>query len=66
MSNGAEKMVNKIGYAILKGKCLYFDDLGWDMVRAIAKRAKKSPKYIVIGALKRYAKRYGNEKSKDA
>ncbi len=41
-----------------KGK-IYFDEAGWAMVKAAAKRAHKSPKYVVIAGLKRGMKLYG-------
>jgi hypothetical protein len=56
-------MENKIGHARLKGKKLYFDEVGWAMVKAAAKKAKKSPKTVVIAGLKRGMKL---EKAKNA
>ena len=49
-------MLSKIGHAIFRGKKLHFDEIGWGLVKMIAKKRKKSPKFIVIEALKRYAK----------
>lgn len=44
-----------------RGK-LYFDDKGWKMVKAVAKRMKISPTTLVHRALRRAAKRMKNEK----
>ncbi len=38
-----------------KGK-LYFDQAGWSFVKLVAKRRHKSPKAVVIEAIKRYVK----------
>jgi hypothetical protein len=56
-------MENKIGRANLKGNTLYFDEVGWAMVKAVAKKLKKSPKTVVIAGLKRGMKL---EKAKNA
>lgn len=49
-------MRKKIGYATYKRGALYFDEVGWAMVKGAAKRKHQSPKRIVIDALLRYTK----------
>jgi hypothetical protein len=49
-------MENNVGRARFDGKKLHFDDIGWKMVTTVARRLKKSPKYIVVRALKRYGR----------
>lgn len=54
----------KLGYAEYKRGKLYFDEIGWSMVRQVAKRLHKTPHQVVISALKRYIKYGKNKKSK--
>ncbi len=59
-------MENRIcGTAKFVGNRLQFDAQGWRMVKEVAKRAKKSPRMVVIAALKRYI-RSQREKTKNA
>ncbi len=46
-------MKNKTGKAWFRGKKLYFDDIGWALVKAAAKKTKKSPRVTVLSGLKR-------------
>jgi hypothetical protein len=57
-------MPKKIGYAHYRKGKLYFDDIGWAMICAVAKKRKRSPTRIVIDALKRYVREH--EKAKVA
>jgi hypothetical protein len=50
-----------IGKASYRRGRLYFDAIGWAMVKAAAKRAKKSPHTVVIAALKRGLKLHGKK-----
>lgn len=44
-----------VGYAQYhKGK-LYFDEVGWSLIKKFASKQHRSPKDIVISALRRYA-----------
>lgn len=55
--------MNKIGHATYRRGKLYFDEIGWALVKSVAKRMKKSPQHLVIAALKRWAKKDKNEKA---
>jgi hypothetical protein len=48
--------MKEIGLATYKQGKLYFDEVGWAMVKAAARKAKKSPREVVIAGLKRGAK----------
>jgi len=50
-------MAKRIGKARYDGKKMYFDEIGWRMVKATAKKTKKSPTYVVTRALMLLAKR---------
>lgn len=50
-------MESKHGRARFDGKRLHFDAVGWAMIKKCARKAKKSPKQVVIAALYRAAKR---------
>jgi hypothetical protein len=56
-------MEGKSGYATYRRGKLYFDEVGWAMLKAAAKRTHKSPTQIVIAALMRYARLHKNEKA---
>jgi len=55
-------MENSVGRAIYKRGKLYFNDVSWTMVKAVARRTKKSPKIVVIAALKRHARLIGKKR----
>lgn len=55
--------MNKIARAIIIGNVIQFDNAGWKMVKAVAAQRRKSPKYIVIQALKRVARKQNGKKS---
>ena len=60
-------MENKTGHAVYKRGKLHFDEAGWAMIKAAAKRTKKSPTQVVNAALMRYVRlRDKNEKTQDA
>lgn len=48
--------MTKSGLAQFDGKKLYFDAVGWKMIKAVAKKQKKSPTRVVNEALMRYAR----------
>lgn len=52
---------SKLGYATYLRGSLYFDDIGWAIVKAAAKKTKKSPRAVVIAGLKRGMKLYGKK-----
>lgn len=56
-------MLIPVGHAQLKGKRLCFDQVGWSMVKQVAKKQHKSPRTIVLGALRRYANAQKTKKS---
>jgi hypothetical protein len=56
-------MESKSGYATYRRGKLYFNEVGWAMIKGVAKRLHKSPKQIVVAALRRYARMYKNEKA---
>jgi hypothetical protein len=53
----------RIGYAKLKGNKLYFDSVGWAMIKEAARKKKKSPRSVVVAALKRLVRSQNGEKS---
>lgn len=53
--------MRRIGRAEYKRGSLYFDQIGWAMVKAVARKHKKSPKYIVTQSIKRYMRKYGKK-----
>lgn len=52
-------LMANVGKATIRRGKIYFDEAGWAIVRAAAKKAHKSPKQIVMVALKRGVKLYG-------
>ena len=48
--------MKKTGLATYRRGKIYFDEIGWAMVKAAARKAKKSPREVVIAGLKRGAK----------
>ena len=56
-------MANKTGLATYRRGKLYFDEAGWAIVKAEAKKARKSPLQVVIAGLERGVKL---EKAKNA
>ena len=46
-------MDKKTGRAILKGNKLCFNEVGWNLVKAVAKRKKRTPRQVVLAALRR-------------
>jgi hypothetical protein len=54
---------SKSGYATYRRGKLYFDEVGWAMIKGAAKRLHRSPKQVVIAALMRYARLHKNEKA---
>jgi len=53
-------MLKRIGRAVYRRGKLHFDEVGWSMIKDVAKRTHKSPRCVVIAALMRYAKLYNN------
>ena len=53
--------LSKIGYATYKRGKLHFDEVGWEMIKLVARRQKKSPQFVVTQALLRYARKYGKK-----
>jgi len=45
-------MDKKTGRAILKGNKLCFNKAGWDLVRKVAKQKKRTPRQVVLAALR--------------
>lgn len=43
----------KIGHASYRRGRVYFDEIGWAIVKAAAKKTKKSPTDVVIAGIKR-------------
>jgi hypothetical protein len=50
-----------IGRATFKKGKLYFDENGWALVRQVARKQHKSPKAVVVQALRRMAKLEANK-----
>ena len=58
--------MTKIGHATYKRGKLHFDEIGWAMIEAVAKKQKKSPTRVVNEALRRYVRLMDkNEKAKN-
>lgn len=51
----------KTGKAVYRRGKLHFDEIGWAMIKEVAKRTKKSPKQVVIAGIKRGARLYGKK-----
>ena len=60
-----KRAVLRTGLATYRKGHLYFDNRGWALVLAHARKDHKTPRQIVIGALKRGIKRGAFEKAKE-
>lgn len=49
-----------IGRATYKKGKLYFDEVGWQQVKRVAAHQHRSPKAVVIAAVKRYIRKIKN------
>lgn len=58
-------MESRIGRAVYRRGKLHFDEMGWTLVKAVARRMKKSPTQVVNGALMRYIRSRDGKKTKN-
>lgn len=47
---------SNIGYATYKKGKLYFDEVGWEIIKGVARRQHRTPQQTVVQALKRALK----------
>lgn len=57
-------MESSAGRATYRRGKLYFNAVGWAMVREVAKYTHKTPTAVVVAALKRYIRARAHEKTK--